>query len=252
MMQSAKTLSQALITRGTSSRRERVRILESQITTKFVSLPRTMSKSCALSTKSDLNHRNKVAGRVEYMLSENDAVIIVDHGSRRQESNDMLNEFVAMFKARTGYQIVEPAHMKRFIDVKLSSLLMQEKQEIVDSCCFHFTKPTHYLYLLSELAEPSISDAFKLCVQKGATRVIVSPFFLFPGRHWLQDIPALVTDASKYHSGISFVITAPLGLHELMVDVMNDRIKYCLSHVAGDADECSVCAGTGKCRLYQT
>ncbi|XP_042452941.1 sirohydrochlorin ferrochelatase, chloroplastic-like isoform X5 [Zingiber officinale] len=214
MMQSAKTLSQALITRGTSSRRERVRILESQITTKFVSLPRTMSKSCALSTKSDLNHRNKVAGRVEYMLSENDAVIIVDHGSRRQESNDMLNEFVAMFKARTGYQIVEPAHM--------------------------------------ELAEPSISDAFKLCVQKGATRVIVSPFFLFPGRHWLQDIPALVTDASKYHSGISFVITAPLGLHELMVDVMNDRIKYCLSHVAGDADECSVCAGTGKCRLYQT
>ncbi|XP_042408254.1 sirohydrochlorin ferrochelatase, chloroplastic-like isoform X6 [Zingiber officinale] len=183
MMQSAKTLSQALITRGTSSRRERVRILESQVTTKFVSLPRTMSKSCALSTKFDLNHRNKVAGRVEYMLSENDAVIIVDHGSRRQESNDMLNEFVAMFKARTGYQIVEPAHM--------------------------------------ELAEPSISDAFKLCVQKGATRVIVSPFFLFPGRHWLQD-------------------------------VMNDRIKYCLSHVAGDADECSVCAGTGKCRLYQT
>ncbi|XP_042408250.1 sirohydrochlorin ferrochelatase, chloroplastic-like isoform X2 [Zingiber officinale] len=236
MMQSAKTLSQALITRGTSSRRERVRILESQVTTKFVSLPRTMSKSCALSTKFDLNHRNKVAGRVEYMLSENDAVIIVDHGSRRQESNDMLNEFVAMFKARTGYQIVEPAHM----------------QEIVDSCCFHFTKPIHYLYLLSELAEPSISDAFKLCVQKGATRVIVSPFFLFPGRHWLQDIPALVTDASKYHSGISFVITAPLGLHELMVDVMNDRIKYCLSHVAGDADECSVCAGTGKCRLYQT
>ncbi|XP_042408251.1 sirohydrochlorin ferrochelatase, chloroplastic-like isoform X3 [Zingiber officinale] len=235
MMQSAKTLSQALITRGTSSRRERVRILESQVTTKFVSLPRTMSKSCALSTKFDLNHRNKVAGRVEYMLSENDAVIIVDHGSRRQESNDMLNEFVAMFKARTGYQIVEPAHM-----------------EIVDSCCFHFTKPIHYLYLLSELAEPSISDAFKLCVQKGATRVIVSPFFLFPGRHWLQDIPALVTDASKYHSGISFVITAPLGLHELMVDVMNDRIKYCLSHVAGDADECSVCAGTGKCRLYQT
>ncbi|XP_074584260.1 sirohydrochlorin ferrochelatase, chloroplastic isoform X2 [Curcuma longa] len=172
MMQSVKTLSQALIT------------------------------------------RNKVAGRVEHMLGENDAVIIVDHGSRRQESNDMLHEFVAMFKARTGYQIVEPAHM--------------------------------------ELAEPSISDAFKLCVEKGATRVIVSPFFLFPGRHWLQDIPALVADASKYHSGISFVITAPLGLHELMVDVMNDRIKYCLSHVAGDADECSVCAGTGKCRLYQT
>lgn len=35
-----------------------------------------------------------------------------------------------------------------------------------------------------------------------------------------------------------------------MQDILNDRIKHCLSHVAGSADECSVCAGTGKCRLY--
>ncbi|KAG6467204.1 hypothetical protein ZIOFF_074974 [Zingiber officinale] len=153
----------------------------------------------------------------DFRLEKTECAILVGRDVRFLIGEDWMrdyDEFVAMFKARTGYQIVEPAHM--------------------------------------ELAEPSISDAFKLCVQKGATRVIVSPFFLFPGRHWLQDIPALVTDASKYHSGISFVITAPLGLHELMVDVMNDRIKYCLSHVAGDADECSVCAGTGKCRLYQT
>lgn len=37
-----------------------------------------------------------------------------------------------------------------------------------------------------ELAEPSIKDAFGICVQQGANRVIVSPFFLFPGRHWNQ------------------------------------------------------------------
>lgn len=146
------------------------------------------------------------------ILGEKDAVIIVDHGSRRQESNLMLNEFVAMFKGRTGYPIVEPAHM--------------------------------------ELAEPSIRDAFKLCVQQGATRIIVSPFFLFPGRHWHQDIPALAAEAATDHSGVSYIVTAPLGLHELMVDVMTDRIKQCLSHVAGNADECTVCAGTGRCREY--
>lgn len=39
-------------------------------------------------------------------------------------------------------------------------------------------------YFNQELAEPSIRDAFGLCVQQGANRVIVSPFFLFPGRHW--------------------------------------------------------------------
>ncbi|XP_051140753.1 sirohydrochlorin ferrochelatase, chloroplastic isoform X2 [Andrographis paniculata] len=146
------------------------------------------------------------------VVGEGDGVIIVDHGSRRKESNLMLNEFVAMFKEKTQYPIVEPAHM--------------------------------------ELAEPSIKDAFTACIQQGARRVIVSPFFLFPGRHWHQDIPSLTAEAAKEHPGASYVITAPLGLHELLVDVVNDRISYCLSHVAGEEDECSVCAGTGKCRVY--
>ncbi|XP_015623204.1 sirohydrochlorin ferrochelatase, chloroplastic isoform X2 [Oryza sativa Japonica Group] len=123
-----------------------------------------------------------------------------------------VDDFVAMFRARTGYKIVEPAHM--------------------------------------ELAEPTIKDAFGKCVQQGASRVIVSPYFLSPGRHWKQDIPALAAEASKEHSNITYVVTAPLGLHELMVDVMNDRIKYCLRHVAGNVEECTVCAGTGKCQLY--
>ncbi|KAK1276604.1 hypothetical protein QJS04_geneDACA012785 [Acorus gramineus] len=139
-------------------------------------------------------------------------MIIVDHGSRREESNLMLNEFVKMFKDKTGYSIVEPAHM--------------------------------------ELAEPSIRDAFNLCVQKGVTRVIVSPFFLFPGRHWHRDIPSLAAEAAKDHPGVSYIVTAPLGLHELLVDVVNSRIIDCLRHAAGDADECAVCAGTGKCRFY--
>ncbi|GFQ00292.1 sirohydrochlorin ferrochelatase [Phtheirospermum japonicum] len=97
----------------------------------------------------------------------------------------MLNEFVVMFKEKTKYPIVEPTHM--------------------------------------ELAEPSIKDAFDSCFLKGAQRVIVSPFFLFPGRHWHQDIPSLKAEAAKEHPGITCLIIAPLGLHELLVDVVNDR-----------------------------
>ncbi|KAK9682907.1 hypothetical protein RND81_10G105900 [Saponaria officinalis] len=140
-----------------------------------------------------------------------DGVVIVDHGSRRQESNLLLNDFVMMFKNKTGYPIVEPAHM--------------------------------------ELAEPSIKDAFGSCVQQGANRVIISPFFLFPGRHWHQDIPSLADAAASEYPGISYLVTAPLGLHELLVDVMKDRIDYCLSHAAGKVDECAVCAGTGRCKM---
>nr|KJB11538.1 hypothetical protein B456_001G264200 [Gossypium raimondii] len=163
------------------------------------------------SAKSSLGFENGGFKQFPNGVGEKDGVIIVDHGSRRKESNLMLNEFVAMFREKSGYPIVEPAHM---------------------------------------LAEPSIKDAFGLCVQRGANRVIVSPFFLFPGRHWYQDIPLLTADAARDHPGASYIITAPLGLHELLVDVMNDRIKHCLSHVAGDADECAACAGTSKCKLY--
>uniref|UniRef100_A0A1J3K2C7 Sirohydrochlorin ferrochelatase n=1 Tax=Noccaea caerulescens TaxID=107243 RepID=A0A1J3K2C7_NOCCA len=147
-------------------------------------------------------------------IGDGDAVIIVDHGSRRRESNLMLEEFVKMFKDKTGYPIVEPAHM--------------------------------------ELAEPSIKSAFSSCVQQGAKRVVVSPFFLFPGRHWHQDIPSLAADAAKDFSGIAYLITAPLGLHNLLIDVVDDRIQHCLSHVEGDAEECLVCAGTNKCKLYNS
>ncbi|PON84241.1 Cobalamin (vitamin B12) biosynthesis CbiX [Trema orientale] len=161
----------------------------------------------------DINlSRGLCLGRNPHGVGGKDGIIIVDHGSRRKESNLMLNEFVTMFREKTGYEIVEPAHM--------------------------------------ELAEPSIRDSFGKCVQLGANRVIVSPFFLFPGRHWHQDIPSLTAEAAKEHPGVPYIVTAPLGLHELLVDVINDRIKHCLSHVAGDADECAVCAGTGKCRLY--
>lgn len=39
-------------------------------------------------------------------------VVIVDHGSRAKASNDMLLEFVALYKATTQQGIVEPAHME--------------------------------------------------------------------------------------------------------------------------------------------
>lgn len=39
-------------------------------------------------------------------------VVIVDHGSRKAESNDMLFEFVELYKASTGTAVVEAAHME--------------------------------------------------------------------------------------------------------------------------------------------
>lgn len=138
-------------------------------------------------------------------------IVIVDHGSRRPASNKMLEEFVAAFEQGAEFDIVEPAHM--------------------------------------ELAEPSIPTAFGNCVRRGATRIIVCPYFLLPGKHWDQDIPEITAKAAEDFPGVPFVITAPIGLHPMMKQVIHSRINHCLSHIDGHAEECESCAGTGRCQF---
>ena len=138
-------------------------------------------------------------------------VILVDHGSRRDESNALLIEVVQQFAAATELPIVEPAHM--------------------------------------ELAEPSIATAFGRCVSRGATTVVIFPYFLLPGRHWHDDIPSLAAAAARQHPGVRYLVTAPFGLHPLMAEVMRDRIEHCLQHSEGRAEECELCAGTDRCQL---
>ena len=138
-------------------------------------------------------------------------VILVDHGSRRGESNEMLLAVVRQFAAATGLAIVEPAHM--------------------------------------ELAEPSIATAFDRCVACGAEMVVVFPYFLLPGRHWHDDIPRLSAAAAEKHPGVRFLVTAPFALHPLMSEVIADRIQHCLARAAGEADACDACAGTDHCEI---
>ena len=117
-------------------------------------------------------------------------IILVDHGSRRDEANQMLLDVVVGFQRTCGYQIVEPAHM--------------------------------------ELAEPSIATAFSRCVAQGADMVVVHPYFLAPGRHSTSDIPRLVNEAAGKHSGVDFRVTKPLGLYPLLAEVIKDRIAESL------------------------
>ena len=100
-----------------------------------------------------------------------------------------------------------------------------------------------------ELAEPSIATAFDRCVARGAKTVVVFPYFLLPGRHWHDDIPRLAAAAAKSHPGVRYLVTAPVGLHPLMNDVIRDRIEHCLAHADGRAETCDVCAGTNRCEL---
>ena len=139
------------------------------------------------------------------------AVIVVDHGSRRSESNESMETFVHASADRLPYPIVEPAHM--------------------------------------ELAEPSIGTAFDRCVTAGAVTVVLAPYFLGPGNHWDRDIPALAAEAAARHPGVGWLVTAPLGPHPMLMDIVDRRVEHCLAHVAGSAGPCTSCVGTDRCML---
>jgi sirohydrochlorin ferrochelatase len=100
-----------------------------------------------------------------------------------------------------------------------------------------------------ELADPSIATAFRRCVERGATTVVVFPYFLLPGRHWSDDIPRLVADAARSYPGVRYLVTAPFGLHPLIWQVIRERVSHCLAHVEGQAEACDVCAGSDRCQL---
>jgi sirohydrochlorin ferrochelatase len=131
-------------------------------------------------------------------------IIIVDHGSRRHESNQMLEELARLFaeRFRARYAIVEPAHM--------------------------------------EIAEPSIATAYARCVQRGAQRVIVCPFFLGPGKHWTGDIPRLTAEAAQTFPDTAYHVTPYMGIDDLILDLLEKRIAGCEhNHYT-----CDLCKGT--------
>ncbi|MCA9215043.1 MAG: cobalamin biosynthesis protein CbiX [Planctomycetales bacterium] len=153
-----------------------------------------------------LNDAMKQAG-ADYATT---AVLLIDHGSRRSESNDLLLEVVQMFESLSPFSIVLPAHM--------------------------------------ELAEPSIQAAFDQAVEKGAKLVVAFPYFLSPGRHWKKDVPQLVAEAAQRHFGVRFLVTAPLGLHPLMAQVIADRIATCVKQ---PTQGCEICTPDDACGIRQ-
>ena len=102
------------------------------------------------------------------------------------------------------------------------------------------------------MAEPTIAEAYANCVTQGANLIVVHPYFLLPGRHWNEDIPRLAAEASKAHPNTSYLVTAPLGLHPLMHEVIHSRVAGCLAHAIGQQDGCHLCDTTPeKCVIHR-
>ena len=112
------------------------------------------------------------------------ALLLIAHGSRRQNSNEEVKTLAETLAAR-----------------------VQREDSIVE-CAF------------LELADPSIPQGVASCIQRGATNILVLPYFLSAGRHVAVDIPAELEKARQQHPNVKINIAPYLGSADEISEIL--------------------------------
>ena len=115
------------------------------------------------------------------------ALLLIAHGSRREEANDDLYHVVGHLRGRGEHPVVEAAFL--------------------------------------ELAEPDIEQGAARCVAQGAERVLLLPYFLSAGVHVTRDLTEACRKLASYHPHVEFRLAEPLGRHPLLLQVLLERAR---------------------------
>ena len=131
-----------------------------------------------------------------------EALILVGHGSRLPYSKEVVSKIAEKIRERNIYPIVEIGMM--------------------------------------EFNEPTITQAVKRAIEKGAKRIIVVPVFLAHGNHTKRDIPKILgiyngeeEEESHHHhheeekleipEDVEIIYREPIGADDRLVDIIIDR-----------------------------
>ena len=120
-------------------------------------------------------------------FSARTAVLLIAHGSRRPEANQDLVELAGLVSARGEYDLVEVSYL--------------------------------------ELTTPTILEGGRRCVEQGATRVLMLPYFLSAGVHVVTDLEEIRGQLAAEFPMVTFVLCPHLGLHPLMADIVLSRLR---------------------------
>lgn len=107
-------------------------------------------------------------------------LLIVAHGSRRQASNDEVRRLAERVGA-----LLEPG---------------------IDQVGVAFL----------ELAEPGIPEGLAECVARGASEIVVFPYFLAAGTHVADDIPEAIAGFRERHPEVDVRLTQHLGASDAL------------------------------------
>lgn len=103
------------------------------------------------------------------------ALLIIAHGSTRQESNDEVRRLAARIKDNAGPSFDEV------------------------TCAF------------LEIASPLIDSAIADLVDQGVNQIMVFPYFLSAGTHVFNDVPRIIDECREAHPGVEMEILPHMG-----------------------------------------
>jgi sirohydrochlorin ferrochelatase len=118
------------------------------------------------------------------------ALLLIAHGSRQPQANADLHEAAELLRGRGAGEIVKASFL--------------------------------------ELAEPDIVEGGRRCVEAGAQRVVMLPYFLAAGTHVRRDLTQARARLAELFPQVQFLLTEPLGPHPLLLEIVLDRYREAL------------------------
>lgn len=83
--------------------------------------------------------------------------------------------------------------------------------------------------------QPTLEEAVTSLVQSEITRIVIMPYFLFPGRHIMEDVPQLVKQLECRYQEVQFILANTLDIDEILIGLVAKRIRECVPRLSPNA-----------------
>ena len=117
---------------------------------------------------------------------KNEAIILLGHGSRIPGAGEGMEQVARRMREKLGREIIEICYMSKL--------------------------------------GPHFPEVFERCVDRGATKIVVVPYFLHSGLHLNEDIPDLLRAKAREYPHVKLILGKNLGFDECLVDLVIKRL----------------------------
>ena len=101
--------------------------------------------------------------------------------------------------------------------------------------------------------EPDLATAVQRCVEQGATRIVIAPYFLIAGKFVIEDLPATIAAVQPRYPQVRFDTAGVIGFHPTLARAVLSSAAF--ARPAADwkarrSDNRAWCREQPKCPLY--